>query len=127
LAYADHIFQVGSIIGLYINGIVSEMIGYKKTMIGSLCLMIAFIFIPFFSPSLAVFVVGGILQGIPWGVFQTLTTTYASEVCPVAIRAYLTTYVNLCWVMGQLLAAGVLRGFLQQDGQWAYRIPFALQ
>jgi MFS transporter, SP family, general alpha glucoside:H+ symporter len=118
---------VGSIIGLYLNGIISEAIGYKKTMFGSLVLMIAFIFIPFFAQNLPTLLAGGILQGMPWGVFQTLTTTYASEICPVALRAYLTTYVNLCWVFGQLIAAGVLRGFLSRTDQWAYRIPFAVQ
>ena len=65
--------------------------------------------------------------GIPWGVFQTLTVTYASEVTPTNIRPYLTTYVNLCWVMGQLIAAGVLRGCSTIDDQWSYRIPFAIQ
>lgn len=29
--------QVGSIIGLYLNGYISDKIGYKKTMLGSLC------------------------------------------------------------------------------------------
>lgn len=90
--------QVGSIIGLYINGIVSEAIGYRKTMLGSLFLMICFIFIPFFAQNVETLLAGAILQGMPWGVFQTLTTTYAAEITPVALRAYLTTYVNLCWV-----------------------------
>jgi MFS transporter, SP family, general alpha glucoside:H+ symporter len=96
-------------------------------MIGSLILMIAFIFIPFFSENLPTLLAGEILCGIPWGVFQTLTTAYASEVCPVALRAYLCTYVNLCWVMGQFIASGVLRAVLGRPDQWAYRIPFALQ
>lgn len=61
------------------------------------------------------------------GVFQTLTTTYAAEVCPVALRPYLTTYVNLCWVIGQLIASGVLKAFVTNTSQWAYRIPFAIQ
>jgi SP family general alpha glucoside:H+ symporter-like MFS transporter len=61
------------------------------------------------------------------GVFQTLTTTYASEVMPVALRAYLTTYVNLCWVMGQFIGSGILRSFVDNNTQWAYRIPFAVQ
>lgn len=61
------------------------------------------------------------------GVFQPLTTTYAAEVAPVALRAYLTTYVNMCWVIGQLLASGILKGMLQNSTQWAYRIPFAIQ
>ena len=60
--------------------------------------MICFIFIPFFSPNVETFVAGAVLQGIPWGIFQTLTVTYASEVCPVKLRPILTTYVNLCWV-----------------------------
>jgi len=49
--------------------------------------------------------VGEILCGLPWGVFQTITTAYAAEVTPVALRPYLTTYVNLCWVMGQFVGA----------------------
>lgn len=48
-------------------------------MIGALTLMIAFIFIPFFSQDLPTLLAGEILCGIPWGVFQTLTTAYASE------------------------------------------------
>lgn len=119
--------QVGSIIGLYINGWISERIGYRKTMLGSLVLMVAFIFLPFFAKNIETILAGAILQGIPWGVFQTLTVTYASDVVPTNIRAYLTTYVNLCWVMGQFIAAGVLKGCSTIDGQWSYRIPFAIQ
>lgn len=91
--------------------------------------MTAFIFIPFFSQNLQTLLAGEILQGIPWGIFQTMTTAYASEVAPVALRAYLTTYVNLCWVMGQLIASGVLRSLLDRIdlGDWAWRIPFAIQ
>ena len=61
------------------------------------------------------------------GVFQTLTTTYAAEVTPVVLRPYLTTYVNLCWVIGQLIAAGILKAFVSNDTEWAYRIPYAIQ
>ncbi|KAN0090028.1 putative MFS maltose permease [Hyaloscypha variabilis] len=117
----------GEILGLFINGIVSEKYGYRKTMLASLAMMIAFIFIPFFSHNIQTLLAGEILCGIPWGVFQTLTTAYASEVCPVALRAYLCTYVNLCWVIGQFIASGVLRGVLSREDEWAYRIPFAIQ
>ena len=91
-------------------------------MCGALILMIAFIFMPFFASNIETILAGAILQGIPWGVFQTLTVTYASEVTPVVLRPYLTTYVNLCWVIGQFIAAGVLRGFLNRTDQWAYRM-----
>jgi SP family general alpha glucoside:H+ symporter-like MFS transporter len=118
---------VGEILGLFVTGFISEKLGYRKTIIGALVLVIAFIFIPFFAKSIVQLLVGEILLGIPWGVFQTITTTYAAEVCPVALRAYLTTYVNLCWVMGQLIASGVLRGMVERNDEWGYRIPFALQ
>lgn len=119
--------NVGEIIGLCINGWASERFGYKKTMIGALIMMICAIFIPFFAQNIQTLLAGEILQGIPWGIFQTLTTAYAAEVSPVALRPYLTAYVNLCWVMGQIIASGVLRSVLSMEGQWAYRLPFALQ
>lgn len=53
--------------------------------------------------------------------------SYASEVTPVALRGYLTTYVNLCWVIGQFISAGVLLGVQDRTDQWAYKIPFAVQ
>jgi SP family general alpha glucoside:H+ symporter-like MFS transporter len=112
---------VGEILGLYAAGIIVDRIGYRYTMMASLTMMIAFIFIPFFAQNLQTLLIGDILQGIPWGVFQTMTTAYASEVCPVALRAYLTTYVNLCWVFGQLIATGVLTSFLKRSDEWAYR------
>ncbi|UNI17902.1 hypothetical protein JDV02_004209 [Purpureocillium takamizusanense] len=119
--------SVGQITGLFANGIIIERFGYRKTMLGSLSLVIAFIFITFFAQNLPTLLVGELLLGIPLGAYQTATVTYASEVCPVVLRCYLTTYVNLCWVMGQLLASGVLRGFVERSDEWAYRIPFALQ
>ena len=118
---------VGEVLGLFANGIIADRIGYRKTLIGSLVLVTGFIFIIFFAETLVQLLIGEILVGIPWGVFQTLTTTYAAEVCPTHLRAYLTTYVNLCWVLGQFIAAGVLRGTLNMNDKWGYKIPFALQ
>ncbi|KAM0719611.1 hypothetical protein Q7P37_003741 [Cladosporium fusiforme] len=119
--------NVGEIIGLFINGIVSERIGYRYTVLGCLVLITGFTAIFFTAENVQTLLVAEILCGIPWGVFQTLTVTYASEVCPVALRGYLTTYVNFCWGLGQLIAIGVIRAMLERDDHWAYRIPFALQ
>ena len=33
----------------------------------------------------------------------------------------------MCFIIGQLIAAGVLRACLSRDDQWGYRIPFAIQ
>ncbi|OAA74882.1 Sugar/inositol transporter [Akanthomyces lecanii RCEF 1005] len=117
----------GQIIGLFAAGVFADRFGYRKTLISALFLCICFIFITFFAESLPQLLAGQLLIGFPWGVFQTLTTTYAAEVCPTHLRAYLTTYVNLCWVMGQLIASGVLRGMVPLNNKWGYKIPFALQ
>ncbi|KAK3669586.1 hypothetical protein LTR78_010524 [Recurvomyces mirabilis] len=119
--------NVGEIIGLAINGIVSERFGYRYTVIACLVLIAAFTTIFFTAQSVHALLAAEILCGIPWGVFQTLTITYASEVCPVALRGYLTTYVNFCWGLGQLIAIGVIKSMLGRTDEWAYRIPYALQ
>jgi MFS transporter, SP family, general alpha glucoside:H+ symporter len=122
--------SAGEVIGLLLNGWASERFGYRRMTLGSLAVLCGLIFLLFFANSVEMLEAGEILCGIPWGVFQSLTTVYAAEVCPVNLRAYLTTYVNLCWVLGTMLGQGVLRGFLndsESSGQWAYRVPFAIQ
>jgi SP family general alpha glucoside:H+ symporter-like MFS transporter len=36
-------------------------------------------------------------------------------------------YTNMCFIMDQLISGGVLRGLVDRQDQWGYRIPFALQ
>ncbi|KAJ5717072.1 Maltose permease MAL61 [Penicillium malachiteum] len=117
----------GEIIGLFINGWASERFGYRYTIMACLVLVTAWTAIFFTAPNIQSLLAAEILCGIPWGVFQTLTVTYASEVCPVALRGYLTTYVNCCWGIGQLIGVGVIKAMLGRDDQWAYRIPYGLQ
>lgn len=119
--------NVGELIGLLLNGWVSERFGYRYTVIGCLILIIAWTAIFFTAQNVVQLLVAEILCGIPWGVFQTLCITYASEVCPVAMRGYLTTYVNFCWGVGQEIGIGVIMSMLKRDDEWSYRIPYALQ
>ncbi|KAF6832723.1 MFS maltose permease [Colletotrichum plurivorum] len=118
---------VGEVSGLFLNGWIADKIGYRKTMMGGFVAVTCFVFIIFFAESLPQLLIGEILIGVPWGIFQTITVTYASDVCPTQLRAYLTTYVNLCWIIGQLIASGVLRAMVDRNDQWGYKIPFALQ
>ncbi|GAW15178.1 hypothetical protein ANO14919_045870 [Xylariales sp. No.14919] len=117
----------GAIVGGLLNGYIASRWGYRWVMIGSLGVLNFFILVVFLSNSVQVLLVGQILCGLCWGVFATLAPAYASEVCPTNLRGYLTTYVNLCWAIGQLLAAGVLTACLTIDDEWGYRIPFAVQ
>ena len=65
-------------------------------MAGYIALLCGFIFLSVFADSLGMLLASQIPCGTPWGVFQTLRITYAAECVPVALRAYLTSNVNLC-------------------------------
>lgn len=68
---------------------------------------------------------------------------YASEIAPVPLRGFLSSYLALVGYFfrngtqltsqvnsfGQLLASGVFQGISQSGltGQWSYKIPFAIQ
>ena len=118
---------VGEIVGLFFNGIITDHFGYHKTMIGALIWLGLFVFLAFFGFNISMLLAADVLCGLSWGIFQTLSTTYAAEVMPVALRAYLTSNVNLCWLLGQILGVGVIRGLVNNNSEWSYRIPFALQ
>lgn len=117
----------GEIIGLLASGILVDRFGYKRTIIGNLAIIIAFIFPMFFAPNLHILALGLFLCGMPWGCFQTLAPGYASEVCPVKIRGYFTTWTSLCWIIGQLVGSGVLRSLITNGTSLAYRLPLGLQ
>lgn len=88
---------VGVIFGGFINGWASSMFGYKRMMLVALFWINSTIFIVFFAPGIQILLIGQFLCGLGWGVFATTGPAYASEVCPLALRGYLTVYNNLCW------------------------------
>lgn len=118
---------VGIIISLFANGFLVDRFGHRRVIMVSLVLMAAFVFITFFAETLPQLLAGQILCGIPWGIFATMGPTYSSEVAPLSLRGHLTAYVNMCWAIGQFIAAGVLQGLVNNTTQWSYRIPFAVQ
>jgi hypothetical protein len=73
-----------------LNGWAADRYGPKIVMMIAIVALTGFIFLSVFATSLPMLVVAEILCGIPWGIFQTLTTAYASEVCPIQLRGYLT-------------------------------------
>ncbi|CAN6674671.1 general alpha-glucoside permease [Trichomonascus vanleenenianus] len=119
--------NVGEIIGIFINGYASHRWGQRRVLVAAMVAVSVFIFLQFFAPSVEVLLVGEILCGIPWGIFQTSAPIYVSEICPLAIRGYLTMYINLAWSLGALILSFVVRACLTLDNKWGYRIPFAVQ
>ncbi|CEL10155.1 hypothetical protein ASPCAL13280 [Aspergillus calidoustus] len=119
--------QVGVIMGLIGNGFVTDSFGYRRTLLAALGALGAVVFLAVFAPNIETLLAAQILCGIPWGVFQTLSVSYAAEVMPVVLRGHFLSYINLCWVLGQTCGVVVIRALVDTESVWAYRIPFALQ
>jgi SP family general alpha glucoside:H+ symporter-like MFS transporter len=86
---------VGGFFGAFLNGYLVDRFGKKRVLISALITLTAFIFIVFFAPNLTTLLVGEVLCGVPWGIFATLSPAYASEVMPLSLRVYLTSYTQL--------------------------------
>jgi MFS family permease len=56
-----------TVLGLFLESNLADYFGYRKLISGSLLLMNAFLFIPFFTQNIETFVAAELLQGIPWG------------------------------------------------------------
>lgn len=89
---------IGQLAGLLVAGYLCERFGFRKSMLAGLALITGLIFISFFAKSLVMLLIGQILFGVPLGFFQTVSVIYALEITPLCLRAYLTNYVNFCWV-----------------------------
>ncbi|KAK6227398.1 maltose permease MAL31 (alpha glucoside transporter) [Colletotrichum tabaci] len=118
---------VGCIFGVLANGFIVERFGQKFALISSLFVLSGCIFVTFFATNKVMLMLGQIACGLPWGVFASSAPAYASEVLPLALRVYLTTWTNMCFIIGQLMSAAVLAGLLPRRDEWSFRIPFALQ
>jgi hypothetical protein len=59
-------------------------------------MMIAVIFIPFFAQNIQTLFAGQLLAGIPWGIFQTLTTAVSSDSLERKRQLTISTHPRLC-------------------------------
>lgn len=56
----------GQIIGLLINGIISDRFGYRKTMTGSLVVLTGLLFLQFFAKDVGMLTAAYVLCSVPW-------------------------------------------------------------
>lgn len=127
MALVGNASGIGAFFGTLLTGHLVSIFGQKRVLIGALVLLALFIFVTFFAPNIGVLFAGQILCGFPWGVFATTAPAYSSEVLPMELRVFGTSWTNMCFIIGQLIAAGVLRACLERQDEWAYRIPFSVQ
>ncbi len=114
---------VGSFFGTLLNGYLVTKFGHIRVILVSLVCLAAFVFIVFFAPGKEVLLVGELLCGLPWGIFATAAPAYASEVLPMSLRIYLTSWTNMCFIIGQLIGAGVLAGLVSNETEWGVPRP----
>ncbi|KIW15376.1 hypothetical protein PV08_05422 [Exophiala spinifera] len=117
----------GAFLGTFLNGYLVSIFGQKRVLLGALVLLSCFIFLTFFAPNIQTLLVGQLLCGFPWAIFATTAPAYSSEILPMSLRVFGTSWVNMCFIIGQLISAGVLRACLERDDEWAFRIPFSVQ
>lgn len=117
----------GQVIGALTAGYPMDRFGRKKTFGFVVVMTSCFIFIQFFSTTLQVLLVGELLAGLTLGYYIVIAPTYASEVCPLALRGHLSAYINFIYVFGQTVANGITLGTSQLSTKWAYKGPFCLQ
>jgi SP family general alpha glucoside:H+ symporter-like MFS transporter len=86
---------VGAFFGTLLNGYLVTKFGHVRVLIGALVTLSGLIFIVFFAPNSGVLLAGQVLCGLPWGIFATAAPAYASEVLPMSLRVYLTSYTNV--------------------------------
>ncbi|CAK7234321.1 hypothetical protein SBRCBS47491_008908 [Sporothrix bragantina] len=118
---------IGQVFGALFASYPMDRLGRKWTFGACVALTGCLVFIQFFSRALTTLLVGELLGGLVLGCYVVIAPAYASEVCPMALRGHLTSYVNLCFVIGQLLGSGVTAATENLDSRWSYSIPFALQ
>jgi MFS transporter, SP family, general alpha glucoside:H+ symporter len=109
------------------NGYLQSRFESRRVYMGAMVLMAATVFVLFFAVNVQMLLAGNILCGVSWGVFQTLTTAYAAEICPAGMRGYLTAWVSMCWGAGSFLAAGILHASLDIPGDMSWKVPYAIQ
>ena len=92
---------VGNVVGLLGMGPCCDRFGHRYTIMGGLVFLVGTTFMAFFAPNKQVLTASLALGGIPTGLFGILGSAYASEIAPLALRGFLTSFVNICWVIGE--------------------------
>ena len=117
----------GQAIGAVLSGWPSEKWGRKKVMFACNSGIILLVGMQLLSNSLGALCATNILLGCIWGATITQSVTYASEISPLELRAILTAFSNMAFVIGQLIANGLAAIFESRTDHWSYKGPLAFQ
>ena len=86
---------IGNVVGLIGMGPACDWLGHRYVIMIGLVFLVGTTFMAFFSPNVQVLTASLALGGVPTGLFGILGSAYASEVAPLALRGFLTSFVSL--------------------------------
>ena len=118
---------VGQVVGSFGAGYPLERYGRRWTLASCCIISCIAVAIQFSAQTKIQILVAELINGIVLGAYPVIAPTYISEVTPVVFRGIAAAFVNLSFVIGQLVASGVLAGTQSRDDRWSYDIPFACQ
>lgn len=118
---------VGQVVGALGVGIPLDRFGRRLTLAGCCLITCVAVALQSSSQNKPQILVAELVNGIVLGAYPVIAPTYISEVTPVVFRGVAAAFVNLSFVIGQLVASGVLAGTQHRSDRWSYDIPFLVQ
>lgn len=119
--------NLGAVIGSLLAGAAYDRFGPRKVIAACSVLSMGIIFVQFFAETSAQLFTGELINGIVIAFYPIVASAYVGEVCPLALRGFAASMTNLAFVIGQFIAAGILKGTNTIDTNYAYKIPLATQ
>ncbi|KAK5129219.1 hypothetical protein LTR08_003743 [Meristemomyces frigidus] len=118
---------VGQVVGSLGVGVPLEKYGRKWTLAGCCLITCIAVTLQASSQNKPQILVAELVNGVVLGAYPVIAPTYISEVTPVVFRGIGSAFINLSFVIGQLVASGILAGTQSRTDRWSYDIPFLCQ
>jgi len=110
----------GGFLGLFITGYCQDRFGARKTYMSGMVLVICVVFLFVFVQSLGMLLGAQAIAACGWAIFSeyhlghpgrplisdTLSASYAAEICPIQLRGVALSFISMCWGMGGFIASG---------------------
>ena len=69
-----------------------------------LVILVVFLFV--FLQNLGMLLAAQAIAACGWAIFNTLSASYAAEICPIQLRGVAISFISMCWGMGSFIASG---------------------